>query len=64
MKNYTTVASKWRQENKGLKRNVWTDASAFNRCVALGLFQGKTENEPHVSTARGKRRVAGHKATR
>lgn len=58
MKNYQTVASKWRNENANLKRNVWTDANAKARCQERGLFQYRTEDTREVSTPRGRRRRA------
>jgi hypothetical protein len=43
-RNYTATAQKWKQENRGLRKNVWTDPEAMARCVAMGLFQGRTHN--------------------
>lgn len=53
---YTATASKWKAENKNLRRHAWVDPNAKARCMERGLFQYRTEDTSEVSTKRGKRR--------
>jgi hypothetical protein len=43
-RNYSATAQKWKSDNRGLKKNAWIDDEAKARCLAKGLFQGRTNN--------------------